>query len=160
MEGEDMIGSKRSRLVAGVLALAVCFTGTAEGLRLSPYYDSGHVLTDCYGRTVGVVAGRAVTKSTCDAALTSDLQSHEAGMVACLSNPDAIPDRPYLSFLDFTYNVGARAACGSTMFRMINAGNIRGACGEFGKWIYVKGQAIPGLVNRRKAEAALCLSGI
>lgn len=150
----------RTKTCAGLLAAAVLFTGGAEGLRLVPYRDTGGVLTDCYGRTVGVVAGRAVAKSTCDAALTADLQAHEAGMVQCLANPAAIPDRPYLSFLDFTYNVGARAACSSTMFRKINAGDLRGACAEFARWVYDNGRMIPGLAKRRAAERALCLAGL
>ena len=74
----------RTKVCAGLLALAVTFTGGWEGLRLYAYRDTGGVATICYGGTRGVVMGQTATKSQCDARLTADLASHETAMLKCL----------------------------------------------------------------------------
>lgn len=143
-----------------LLAVAVALVGGFEGLRLSAYLDGGDVPTICYGSTRGVRLGDVETKAGCDARFVADLVEHETGMRACLKRPDALPDPVYLAALSFTYNVGTGAACASTLFRHLNAGQLRAACDQLPRWVRDNGRVIQGLVNRRVSERALCLSGV
>jgi lysozyme len=55
----------------------------------------------------------------------------------------------------FAYNVGIAAFCNSTLLKKVNGKDFLGATEEFGKWVHAGHKVIPGLVNRRKAEALL-----
>lgn len=149
-----------SRLIGGFLMSALALVGGNEGLKLVAYRDSGGVPTICNGATVGVQMGQRATQAECAARLVSDLKTHEAGLRACLPRPDALPQKVYLAVLDFTYNVGVKAACGSTLFAKLRVSDWRGACNELPKWVYDNGRIVPGLVNRRAGERALCLSAL
>lgn len=149
-----------TRLVGAVLALGLAVVGGNEGLKLVAYRDGGGVPTICNGATAGIHMGDTATRAECAARLVVDLQSHEAGLRACLANADALPEKVYLAVLDFTYNVGIKAACGSTLFVKLRAGNWRGACDQLPLWVYDNGRVVPGLVNRRKGTRALCLAGL
>ncbi len=65
--------------------------------------------------------GDTATMEECKAMLGDALVEFEDNMRACLTNPDKIPDKPYVSFLSLTYNIGSRAFCGSTVARKANA---------------------------------------
>lgn len=60
----------------------------------------------------------------------------------------------YTALVSFCYNVGTGAFLGSTLFLKLKAG-IRNMeiFDEFNKWNKSAGRVIPGLVNRRAAEA-------
>lgn len=153
---------KGGRIAAGgALALAlVAFVGGWEGLRLGAYRDGGGVPTICYGATRAVRMGDVSTRADCDARLTADLIEHETGLRACLRAPDAIPDPVYLAFVSWAFNVGTGAACKSTLVRLANAGDLRGACEQLPRWNKDNGRIVRGLTNRRIAERDLCLSGL
>ncbi|MGE0754928.1 MAG: lysozyme [Alphaproteobacteria bacterium] len=53
------------------------------------------------------------------------------------------------------YNIGIQAFEKSTLLRHLNAGNAPKAAMEFRKWVFCKGQRLPGLLTRRNAEANL-----
>ncbi|WP_457302266.1 glycoside hydrolase family protein [Phyllobacterium sp. P5_D12] len=77
-------------------------------------------------------------------------------MRKCLKNPDAIPDKSYLAFLSGTYNIGVGAFCRSSMARLANLGDIRGACNAL--MLYVNAgpkKNVRGLVFRRTDEKAM-----
>jgi lysozyme len=79
----------------------------------------------------------------------------------CLKNPDAIPDKSYLAFFSGTNNIGVGAFCRSSMARLANAGDLRGACNAL--MLYVNAGAkknVRGLVLRRTDERAMCLEGL
>ena len=154
--------ASRSRLKVGsaALALSLAFTGAWEGTRYTAYLDTGGVPTICTGSTRGVKMGDRATKAECDAMFTADLIRHEAGMLACMKNPDALSDKTYVAVLDWTYNVGIGAACKSTLMRKLNAGDVAGACREMSRWVRDNGRIIRGLVNRRASSRALCLEGL
>ena len=92
--------------------------------------------------------------------LGAGLKDFEKGMRRCLKSPDKIPDKTYVAFLSFSYNVGIGAFCRSTLVRKANSGDLRGACKELLKWVNAGGKRIRGLVNRRKDELRICLSGL
>ncbi len=141
-------------------AAAIALVGAWEGLRTVAYRDVVGIPTVCYGETRGVKMGDRYTKAECDAMLGEGLKDFEKGMRRCLKDPDGIPDKTYVAFLSFSYNVGTGAFCRSTLVKKANRGDLRGACNELPKWVNAGGRRIKGLVNRRKDELRICLLGL
>ena len=134
-----------AQIGAGAAALAAAVVMQHEGLRLHTYRDPVGVLTACWGHTgVDVQPGQTYTRAQCRALLEADLARH-AEALACIRQP--LTDGQKAAFVSFAYNVGPRAFCESTL---------PGACAELSRWVYAKGQRLPGLVARRAAERAMC----
>ncbi|MBZ9873067.1 lysozyme [Mesorhizobium sp. BR1-1-9] len=164
----------KSRYLAGgaagaaLLAFATAYTSHWEGRRYVAYRDVGNVLTVCDGHTGSdIIPGKRYTDAECDAILQKDLIAHEQRMLACAPVLYNVPDDTYVSINDWAFNVGTGAACKSTLIRKVKAGDLRGACMELSKWVYVKGRVIRGLTVRRVqgdavnlSERALCLRGL
>jgi lysozyme len=144
--------------VAGSLAIGI--VGGYEGLRTKAYRDIVGVPTVCFGETRGVKMGDQYTVEECKVMLGDALVEFETGMRKCMTNPDAVPDKPYVAFLSLSYNIGIGAFCRSTLVRKVNAGDIRGGCNELLKWNRAGGRVIKGLTRRRQEERALCLEGV
>jgi len=148
-------------LIAGsvaLTALATSFIMPWEGRELRAYYDIVGVLTICDGDTQNVRPGQVATHKECDQRLATHLRQFEAGLDKCLTYP--VPGKAKVAFLSWAYNVGVGAACGSTLVRKANAGDIVGACNELPKWNRAGGKVVRGLSNRRAAERELCLAGV
>ncbi|MAB00091.1 MAG: hypothetical protein CMN87_12035 [Stappia sp.] len=155
----------RTRLkIAGALsALGIAAAGLIggfEGLRTTAYLDPVGVPTVCYGETRGVEMGDRHTAEECRAMLGDALIEFEQDMRACLDHPDEIPDGPYTAFLSLAYNIGTGAFCRSTLVRLANAGDLRGACNQLPRWNRAGGRVLQGLVNRRAKEKEICLAGL
>lgn len=151
----------RQKLIASIgasaAAIVTAFVAQHEGLRLWAYRDPVGVLTACYGHTgPDVQPGQTYTREQCRALLEQDLARH-AQALACIHRP--LTDGQKAAFVSFAYNVGPQAFCGSSLVRKANAGDMAGACAELDKWVYAKGQRLPGLVQRRAAERAMCEGG-
>ena len=144
--------------VAGSLAIGL--VGGFEGVRTRAYRDVVGVPTVCFGETRGVKMGDKYTMDECRAMLGQALVEFETGMRKCMRMPDAVPDKSYVAFLSFSYNVGIGAFCRSTLAKKLNAGDLRGACNELPHWNTAGGRIIKGLVNRRAEERKLCLEGL
>ncbi len=144
---------------AGALFLAVGLIAGLEGVDQDVYLDIGGVPTVCYGHTGPDVkiGQKKRTLEECGALLAADAQAHGATVRRFLTRP--IPLQVEAAFISFAYNVGDRNFRTSTLLRKANAGDLVGACNELPKWVNVNGKRSKGLVNRRKAELALCLQG-
>jgi lysozyme len=136
---------------AGLVALA-----SWESFRSQPYYDIGGVLTDGFGNTNNVVAGKPVTVEQGLDQLLKNVKTAEQAVNTCITKP--MTQGEYDAFVKFTFNVGNKAFCNSTLVKKFNANDPKGACDELLRWVYVKGKKVKGLENRRKAEHQLCLS--
>jgi len=158
MSATRLTGAAGAITALGLLTLA--FVGNWEGLRLVAYKDVIGVWTGCYGETKGIKSGMKFTQEQCDVMFIDGLARHEAGMRRCLRWPDAIPDKTYVAFLSFTYNVGVGAFCRSGLARKANAGDLVGACNELPKWNKAGSKVLKGLVARRAKEKRLCLDGL
>lgn len=148
-------------LIAGSAALTMLATGFIahwEGRELRAYYDIVNVLTICDGDTQNVSPGQVETDAGCDRRLATHLRTYEAGLDRCLTAE--VPGPAKVAFLSWTYNVGVGAACGSTLVRKANAGDIRGACNELPKWNRAGGREVRGLTRRRAAEQEMCLEAL
>lgn len=160
--------------ILGMSAAGATATGVLikpwEGREYVAYQDVGGVWTYCDGiidRRFLKLPPYRYTDAECDAHLSREVQAHEARLNACI-NPDIeIPDLTKAALISFTYNVGSGAACKSTLVRKVNAGDLKGACDQLGRWVYVKGRVINGLVNRRVrgdrdrvSEKTVCMIGL
>jgi len=136
---------------AGLVALA-----SWESFRSEPYRDIGGVWTDGFGNTNNVQPSKSVSVPQALNQLLINVKSAEGAVNTCITKP--MTQGEFDAFVKFTFNVGNRAFCNSTLVRKFNAGDNVGACNELNKWVYVKGQRVQGLANRREAERKLCLS--
>lgn len=130
-----------------------------EGLRLKPYLCPAGVPTIGWGSTI-YPDGRAVTLRD------SEITTQQAGdiLLATMTKYEDAVNRyvrvpinqnEFDALVDFAYNVGIGNLQSSTLLKKVNAGDLVGASGEFGKWIHGGGKVLPGLVSRRKEESDL-----
>lgn len=148
-------------MIAGstvALASAISFIGQWEGLRTEAYRDIVGVWTVCYGETRGVQPGDSYTVAECDAMLAREIIAYEAQLDRCLTT--TVPVGMKIALVSWSYNVGAGAACRSTLVRKANAGDLVGACNELPRWNRAGGRVITGLSNRRMSERSMCLRAL
>jgi lysozyme len=125
-----------------------------EGIRLTAYADQVGVWTIGYGHTgLGVHAGLTITQDQADAFLASDI----AGAVACVNKlvTSEITQSQFDALVDFVFNLGCASLASSTLLRAVNTGDFDVAARQFQRWDHAGGVAVPGLLERRQAEAAL-----
>ena len=153
-----MEGKSQSALTkvagVGVAAILLQYVPQFEGMVLRGYRDPIGIVTACAGHTQTAVLGRAYTIEECRELLRKDLAVHAVGALKCLRV--ATGDYQLAAFISFTFNVGIYAFCNSTLARRWNAGEGIAACAELSRWIYAGNRQLPGLVNRRKIERAMC----
>lgn len=146
---------------SGVIAGAVTFVGSEEGLRTKAYRDAVGKPTICYGETRGVSMGDEKAPEDCEHMLATSLNA-EVHKVDMLSHRH-LPDEMRVALASFRYNVGPDAFARSTLLLRLASGDYEGACNEMPKWVYAghgeHRRAVPGLIERRKAEQELCLIG-
>ena len=142
-------------------AMAVTLVGSFEGLRQNAYPDpasGGQPWTICYGSTNGVKPGDRRTVAQCKALLALELQTYARGIESCVRV--SLPDARFVALTSFAYNVGVKAACGSSAVRLINQGRTAEGCEALLKWNRAAGITFPGLTRRRQKERAFCLEGV
>jgi lysozyme len=141
------------------IAAAVAMVASFEGLRQVAYLDIGGVPTVCYGETKGVTradVGRTrYTEAECRDMLRVRVAEFNSGIRGCVTAPMRASREAALT--SFAYNVGVRAACGSTAVRLLNAGQDRDGCAALMRWNKVAGVEVRGLTARRALERDRCL---
>lgn len=142
-------------LAGSALALVIPLVAHYEGLRTEAYIDAVGILTVCYGHTANVKPSDTYTKEQCEEKLVADIMSHAADLQFCTPSFDSLAEGQKAALVSWTYNVGASAACGSTLVRKLNAGE-DGWCDELLRWRYARGVELPGLVKRREEEHRFC----
>jgi lysozyme len=148
--------------IGAAVAIATPVISEFEGRELKAYQDIVGVWTICDGETLNVKPGDVATDAECDQMLAERVHEYATAISICLP-PDLAPET-MAAFTSGAYNIGVGGFCGSSMSRRAIAGDMHGACDALLKWDKgtVKGvfRAILGLTLRRKAERALCLSGL
>ena len=132
----------------------IALTKGFEGLRLTAYRDCAGVLTIGYGHTgADVVEGLVIDEARAEELLRNDLRE----AVDCVNRgvTATIAQNQFDALVDFCFNVGCGAFLNSTLLRKVNAADFAGAAAQFALWVHAGGEVVPGLVRRRKAEAAL-----
>jgi lysozyme len=132
----------------------------AEGCCLDSYPDPGtgdKPWTIGWGST-GPDIGPDMrwSQQECDARLVKDLNDTADHVRSLLKA--TISDNKFSALVSFAYNVGVHNLAGSSLLRLINAGNSSLAANEFIKWNHAAGKVLPGLTKRREAEKELFLA--
>lgn len=128
-----------------------------EGLRLEAYRCEGGVLTIGYGSTRDVRAGQRITQVEAERRLLQDLAVSEAAVDRLVRVP--LTDGQHGALVSWIFNVGEGAAAKSTLIRKLNGGDYDAVPVELMRWNKSKGRVVPGLTNRRAAEAGLWARG-
>lgn len=152
--------------MADAFTIACNLADRFEGCSLTPYQDPGGVWTIGRGTTIIPGTGErvtertaAITKETADAWLRDAMESALEAVDRLVRVPLNVNQRGALA--DFVYDCGAAEFARSTLLRTINAGlndryDLARCATQFERWVHDPSGAIePGLVTRRKAEAAL-----
>lgn len=129
-----------------------------EGIRLEAYKCPAGVLTIGIGHTSAagppeVKPGMKITKKEAYDILNRDLDQYEDAVNKSVKVP--LTQNQFNALVSFTYNVGVGAFEKSTLLKKLNQGQYSAVPGELMKWTKAGGKELPGLVRRRRAEAAL-----
>ncbi|CAG8695611.1 12419_t:CDS:2, partial [Cetraspora pellucida] len=130
-----------------------------EGFRPNFYGDSVNIKTIGYGHACHVDPHKCnnihppITKAQGEALLKKDLAPRE-DCVKRLTTYN-IDSNKFSALVSFVFNLGCGAYESSTLRKELNAGDIKDAANEFGKFNHAGGRVVEGLTRRRKAERAL-----
>lgn len=149
-----VVSKGKSGIVIGMLFVVVSpFVAYHEGVVPYTYADVNGTATLCAGETgLGVEWGMKTTMADCLARLDKRLALEWSRVEPCIQWP--ITRNQAAALLSWSYNVGATAACGSSLMRKLNAG--QPFCADLSKWTYSQGRQLKGLVRRRADERKLC----
>ncbi len=135
--------------------------GTPNEKFLTAYQDSVGVWTIGYGHT-GLVhkdgtvkKGRKITLAVAEALFAYDMDVFEGAVLRNVKVP--LNDDQFAALVSFAFNVGEGNLKGSTLLRLLNAGDYAGAAEQFLRWDKAGGQTLAGLTRRRKSERLLFL---
>ena len=115
----------------------------------------GDVPTIGFGTTEGVRMGDTITPQKAVQRALQDVAKFEGAVKQCVKVP--LHQHEYDSYIQFSYNVGSGAFCGSTLVRKLNAGDYSGACSELLRWDRFQGKPLRGLTLRRQSEYTKCM---
>lgn len=127
-----------------------------EGLRLKPYLCPAGIPTVGYGHTGPDVTLKSppMTPQLAERVMQEDAEKH--AMLALKLSPNIAVDQDRTAAIaDFVFNLGAARYKASTLRRKVRDGDWLDAKDEIEKWVWGGGSKLPGLVARRRAEAAL-----
>ncbi|MGY3084146.1 lysozyme [Pseudomonas fragi] len=144
--------------ITGVMGMTGALVSWFEGRSLVAYLDPVSIPTICEGVTLGVKLGDQATPAQCDQLLQRELRIALTAVDRQVRVP--MPDTRRAALGSFVYNVGERQFSSSTLLRLLNGGDARGACAQLSRWVYAGGKQLAGLVNRRAAERELCEVGL
>lgn len=125
-----------------------------EGIRLEAYKCPAGVWTIGVGSTQPPVhPGEVITKKEAMDRFDRDLVKFEKAVDRLVTVP--LTQNQFDALVSFTFNVGEGALAKSTLLKKLNAGDYDAVPAELMKWTKGGGKELPGLVRRRRAEAAL-----
>lgn len=165
--------------IAGGIAVAIAAAVSAaaplaqrwEGYSGKAYYDPVHVLTQCYGETVGVDPSRIYTKDECAVKLRARMARDYAPILANCMPVLVGADwqrhtNVYAALLDASYNAGPQRVC-IRFAPVVNVGAMRTVCDALPAWFVTARdrrtgvrKVYQGLINRRNDERRTCLKGL
>jgi len=133
-----------------------------EGCKLEAYPDPGSGGTPWtigYGHTGPEVnPGMKITQTQAEDLLMRDVQKAVNAVNALVRV--RLSQQEFDALVDFVFNVGRTNFQNSTLLRLLNAGNYKGAAEQFDDWDMSHGKHMAGLLRRRIAERDEFLSGM
>ena len=138
--------------------MTTSFTGRAiirayEGLHTEAYQDSVGIWTLGIGHTKDVKEGDTCTLEQADEWLCEDLEDAEHCVIDSVDVP--MTQCQFDALVSFTYNLGCGSLKGSTLLKLLNAGDYLGASRQFLVWNKAGGKVLAGLTKRRFDEMTL-----
>jgi lysozyme len=133
-----------------------------ESFQPKAYKRAGDVWTIGYGHTENVTQNTPdIDQGEATLLLRDDLA--EAERYVDIGVRTSINDNQFSALVSFCFNEGCGRLNGSTLLKLVNAGQFEQAAEQFQKWIYGKDGhgneiVLDGLVRRRDAEKALFLT--
>jgi lysozyme len=128
-----------------------------EGLHLSTYECEAGVDTIGYGHTKTARPGQVITVAEANRLLLEDLAEFERAISDMVRVP--LTDGQFGALVSWAFNVGEGAARKSTLIRKLNNLDYDAVPAELMRWNKVGKRVVPGLTNRRAAEAGLWARG-
>ena len=129
----------------------LALTESFESCRLTAYQDVRGIWTVGWGSTgPDIVEGTIWTQGQADSRLVMDMQLAVSAVNRLVTI--GLSQGAFDAIVDFCYNCGIEAFEGSTMLKLINAGNLEAAGEEFARWDHASGAVVAGLLRRRVAE--------
>lgn len=131
-----------------------------EGERLTSYLCSAHVWTIGVGHTgfvddQPITRGMTISKSKSRELLRSDLRRFENAINECVLVP--LLQHQFDALVSLTFNIGEGAFRRSTLVKLLNNGDYKGAANQFLAWKNAGGRPI--LLKRRQREKVLFENG-
>ena len=130
-----------------------------EGCKLKAYRDQAGIWTNGYGNTHNVKPNSTITQAQADQDLLTNIATFEQAINELVSV--VISQNQYDALVSFTFNIGVGAFKSSTLLKLLNGGDFKGAQAQFTRWNKLTNpktglkEANKGLTNRRIAEARL-----
>jgi lysozyme len=93
-----------------------------------------------------------------EARFDADLRKFEEGVSRLVKVP--LNDNMFAALVSFSYNLGLRTLENSTLLRLLNSKDFRGAADQMPRFCHSGGQVLSGLVRRRAAERDLFLTPV
>lgn len=128
-----------------------------EGLRLQAYECEAGVWTIGYGHTKTARPGQVISQTKAERLLMEDLAEFERAISEMVRVP--LTDGQFGALVSWAFNVGTEAARRSTLIRRLNRLEYDAVPAELMRWNKVDRRVVPGLTNRRAAEAGLWARG-
>ena len=141
------------------IAAALC--RAFEGFSATPYRCPAGYATIGYGTvfkpdgTKVTLAHPPITRAEAESWLLHELRSNYMAGVLKASPELVFYPKALGAMTDFAYNLGVARYRASTLRRRVDAGDWSAAREELMRWTRGGGRVLPGLVRRRRAEAAL-----
>lgn len=130
-----------------------------ESLSLKKYKDPVGYWTIGWGHLIKSYEKlEVITEDEAEDLLMQDLVEVEVAVNSLVYAP--LNQNQFDALVSFTFNLGYGALKASTLLSKLNGLDYDGAANEFPKWIYGKGQILPGLVRRRKEEKKLFIEEV
>lgn len=123
------MANKTRMAVASLTLSAAAFVGilTREGYTDDAIIPTkGDVPTYGFGTTGGVKMGDKTNPVAAVQRAMRDAQTYEGAIKRCVTEP--LTQEEYDVYVNFSYNIGSNAFCGSTTVRRLNAGQHISAC--------------------------------
>lgn len=134
------------------------FIKQKEGVKLSAYPDIANKMTIGIGHLIksDEKIPNEITMEKAEQLLRDDLMIVENAINKYVKID--LDQEQFNSLCSLIFNIGVNAFVNSTLLKLLNKNEILKTADEFLKWSHVNGKVSPGLLARRKDEAALFLS--
>lgn len=129
-----------------------------EGLQLRAYRCPAGVPTIGYGHTQGITQRDVERRLTCSVEqaqrwLVEDLDHVQVAVMDMVTVP--LRANQFAALVSWAFNIGVRAARGSTLVRRLNGGDYKCVPEQLARWCHADGRVLVGLQRRRRDEADL-----